>query len=106
MSLGWDGKNVGFPLCLELGDVPSDSRGWREAQMEWPFALLVGRLLPKVTQLLRAPGAQAPTLSTPIFLKAACSTLKFWMYSCSSLAWNFTFLRCTQPGKSMSMNWQ
>lgn len=32
------------------------------------------------------PGVQTPTLSTPIFLKAACSTLKLWMYSCSSLA--------------------
>lgn len=52
------------------------------------------------------PPTHGPTLSTPIFLKAACSTLKLWMYSCSSLAWNFTFRRWTQPGNSMSMNWQ
>lgn len=46
------------------------------------------------------------TLSTPIRLKPACRTLKFWMYSCSNFAWNFTFLSATEPGKSMSMNWQ
>lgn len=47
-----------------------------------------------------------PTLSTFILLKDACNSLKLWMYSCSNLAWNLTFLRLMQPGKSKSMNWQ
>lgn len=46
------------------------------------------------------------TLSTLIFLKAACSILKFCMYSCSRFVRNFTRFIMTEPGKSMSMYWQ
>lgn len=47
-----------------------------------------------------------PTLSTFILLNDACRSLKLWMYSCSSFAWNFTFFKLIHPGNNMSMNWQ
>lgn len=46
------------------------------------------------------------TLLTPIFLKLPWMSLKLWMYSCSSLAWNLTFFSGIHDGNSMSMNWQ
>ena len=39
------------------------------------------------------------TLSTVILLNAACKTLKFWIYSCSSLVLNLTFFSWTQSEK-------
>ena len=47
-----------------------------------------------------------PTLSTFILLNDACRSLKLWMYSCSSFAWNFTFFKLIHLGNIMSMNWQ
>lgn len=60
----------------------------------------------KITCTLLSCAGISLTLSTPMRLKAACSTLKLWMNSCSRRAWNFTFFSRTLPGNSMSMNWQ
>lgn len=46
------------------------------------------------------------TLSTPIFPKVACNSLKFPMYSCSNFVENLTFLSNSVPAKRQNIDWQ